>query len=124
MGPPLVLVVDDDPGVRAVTSRLLSGAGYAVLDAEDGRGALDLLQHVAPAVDLVLTDLRMPGMSGTQLARAVSELRPDLPVLYMTGFSEDLLDRLPDDARGTRVINKPFENDEVLRLVARWLPAT
>jgi len=124
MGSPLVLVVEDDPGVRAAASRLLSSAGYAVLDAEDGREALDLLRHLAPAVDLVLTDIRMPRMTGMELARAIAELWPDLPVLFMTGFSEDLLGWLPEDARRDRVITKPFEYDDMLRLLATWLPAT
>lgn len=120
----MVLVVEDDRGVRVAASRLLSSAGYAVLDAEDGREALDLLRHLAPAVDLVLTDIRMPRMTGMELARAIAELWPDLPVLFMTGFSEDLLGWLPEDARRNRVLTKPFEYDAMLRLVASWLPAT
>ncbi len=123
MAAPLVLVVEDDPNVLALTSRYLRGAGYRVQEAEDGRAAWELLSQPGSQVQLVLTDVRMPGMNGLQLGRAVNESLADLPVLYMTGFANDLLTSfLSDDIRDTRVITKPFQPGDLVQFVSRWIP--
>ena len=82
-----VLVVEDDPSVRALAVEALSGAGYVVLEAESGHAALELVAE-GRAFQLVLTDLAMPGMSGQELVRRVRELRPGVPILYVSGYSD------------------------------------
>jgi two-component system cell cycle sensor histidine kinase/response regulator CckA len=117
---PLILVVDDDPVILRVVSRLLTAEGYRVLTAADGQEAWDLLQG-PQQVDLLLTDVRMPRMGGAELGRRVSTSRPEIPVLYMTGFTAEVEWELPEDIRSTRLILKPFQGAALLALVAKWL---
>jgi CheY-like chemotaxis protein len=120
---PLILVVDDDPVVLRVVSRLLAADGYRVLTAPDGQAAWGLLQGPPPApIDLLLTDVRMPHMGGPELGRHLSRSRPEIPVLYMTGFPVEVEWELPEDIRSTRLILKPFQRAALLALVAKWLP--
>ena len=77
-----VLLVEDQPALRRAYARILEGAGYAVMQAADGRHATDAL--MAECYDVILTDITMPGMSGTQLLRAVRERGLDVPVLLVT----------------------------------------
>ena len=119
---PLILVVDDDSVVLRVVSRLLTADGYRVLTAPDGQAAWESLQGPPPQqVDLLLTDVRMPHMGGAELGRLVSTSRPEIPVLYMTGFTEEVEWELPEDIRSTRLILKPFHDAALLALIAKWL---
>lgn len=118
----MILVVDDDPVILRVVSRLLTGDGYHVLTAPDGQAAWELLQGPPPQqVDLLLTDVRMPHMGGAELGRQVSMSRPEIPVLYMTGFIAEVEWELPEDIRSTRLILKPFQGAALLAFVAKWL---
>jgi CheY-like chemotaxis protein len=119
---PLILVVDDDPMTLRVLSRLLTDTGYRVLTASDGEAAWELLQGLPPLqVDLLLTDVRMPHMGGAELGRRVAAFRPEIPVLYMTGFALEVEWELPEDIRSTRLILKPFRSEELLEWIAGWL---
>jgi CheY-like chemotaxis protein len=119
---PVILVVDDDPVVLRVVSRLLRADGYRVVTAPDGQAAWELLQGPPPQpVDLLLTDVRMPHMGGAELGRHVNTSRPEIPVLYMTGFTAEVEWELPEDIRSTRLILKPFQGAALLALVAKWL---
>lgn len=119
---PLILVVDDDPIILRVVSRLLTDTGYRVLTAPDGRAAWELLQGPPPLQpDLMLTDVRMPRMGGAELGRLVGTSRPEIPVLYMTGFAATLEWELPEDVRTARLILKPFAGAALLALIASWL---
>jgi PAS domain S-box-containing protein len=104
-----VLVVDDEATVRMLMSDVLAEAGYAVLEAQDGARAMRILQSDA-RVDLLITDVGLPGgMNGRQVADAARETRPDLKVLFVTGFAENAAlgdGRLP---RGMAVLTKPFQ---------------
>jgi CheY-like chemotaxis protein len=82
-----VLVVDDEEPLRRVVRRALESDGCAVLEASDGEAALRLMQELEIPPDLVLTDLRMPRVSGRELAEVLSVFRPGLPVIAMTGFA-------------------------------------
>ncbi|WP_175577802.1 response regulator [Mongoliimonas terrestris] len=89
--PPLatVLVVDDDPLVRTVTAAMLEHHGFAVLEAGNGRDALALMgrgEGRGESVDLLIVDFEMPGMNGIAVAEAIGRTRPDLPVIFLTGF--------------------------------------
>lgn len=109
-----VLVVDDEEAVRSLVVRILTDAGYQVLTAADGYEALQLLVRV-DQVDLLLTDLRMPGMNGEQLARCASQLSPAPRFLFVSGFFHSGTDsRLPGP-----VLSKPFSRADLLGLVGQ-----
>jgi len=101
-----ILLAEDDDMVRSFVCSVLRGHGYRVLVADNGVEALRLARQVgAYGIDLVLTDLDMPALTGIQLVRCLRQLRPGLKILYMTGRRGGLLDRLRDDGM---VIEKPF----------------
>jgi len=83
-----VLVVDDNEGVRSFVCAALAAKGFLVLQSDCGSGALEILREDSVPVDVVLTDVVMPGMNGPDLARNLADLSPLLPVLYMTGFTD------------------------------------
>ncbi len=103
-----ILLVDDDHSVREVTAQMLENLGFAVTEAESGYHALQLLRDGA-AVDLLLADFAMPGMNGGELARAVRVRRPQLPVVFVTGYAE--LCELGLD--GYSIIQKPFREEQL-----------
>ena len=116
-----VLVVEDEDGLRCVIRRLLQDEGYTVLDAPDGARALQLLAHGAhQQVGLVLTDLRMPIMDGRQLAAALARLHPTLPIVFMSGFTAQLLDMQLVSPQ-MAFLPKPFRNDDLLATVRNQL---
>jgi CheY-like chemotaxis protein len=82
-----VLVVDDDHGVRATTAALLAELGYGVLEAGSGAEALVVLEEEQP-IDLLLTDVVMPGMTGPELARRARQEFPNLPIVFISGYSD------------------------------------
>lgn len=102
-----ILVVEDEPAVRALAVRVLSEAGYTVLPASSGREALGMLQGGA-AVDAVLTDVVMPDMGGGELAEHLRELDSALPILYMSGYTGTDVIRRGFDERGVPFLQKPF----------------
>jgi len=112
-----VLVVDDEDDLRGVVRRLLQSEGFHVLEARDGATALQVLNDAADgSVELVLTDLRMPVMDGRQLAAALARLRPSLPVIFMSGYTAQLMDmRLVSPHLA--FLAKPFRNDDLLAMV-------
>jgi len=102
-----VLLVDDDPDVRRTVGRVLRGVGLEVLEAEDGVDALDRLRSHAGPVHLLITDVVMPRMDGPELVFALAHLRPELPVLYITGFAGARLNQV--GSHPPRVVEKPFD---------------
>ena len=87
--PSTVLVVDDDASVLRVASKVLARAGYQVLQANGGPQALDLAEERDGDIDLLLTDVVMPGMSGRELGQELTARYPDIRVLYMSAYTED-----------------------------------
>lgn len=110
-----VLVVEDEDGVRRVVCRILSTNGYTVMAAASGSEALDLLIRQGRDVDLVLTDVIMPGISGRELADRIGELLPDMPVAYMSGY-EDLV-APGGGVHGRNYLLKPFSGDQLLEMI-------
>mgnify|MGYP002641279758 CR=1 FL=1 len=108
-----VLLVDDQEQVRRVVGGLLDGMGYRVLEASDGVHALARLAEPLVDVDLVLTDVMMPGMGGRELGAELATRHPELPVAYMSGY----LDSAPEEMQG-RFLAKPFGAAELAELVA------
>ena len=102
-----ILVVEDEQQVRTLIVRLLEKRGYRVLQAENGRQALEVIQDTLDDLSLVITDLVMPEMGGEALVREVTRLRSDLPCLCMTGYSQEEVASL-DGLHATDIIEKPF----------------
>lgn len=112
-----VLVVEDEEGLRCVIRRVLQDEGYTVLEAPNGARALQLLSHgLHQDVGLVLTDLRMPVMDGRQLAAALARLHPTLPIVFMSGFTAQLMD-MQLISPHMAFLPKPFRNDDLLATV-------
>ena len=116
----IILMVEDEPAVRAIVARSLERSGYRVHSASSGADALEVVRREGRP-DLVLTDLMMPGLGGAELARRLRERWPDLPVLFMSGYS--LEDLLRQGAIGSdhSIIQKPFTPDGLTRSVAAAL---
>jgi two-component system, cell cycle sensor histidine kinase and response regulator CckA len=113
----LVLVVEDDPAVRTMAVRALADAGYRVLEAESGARALELLAGgERPA--LVLSDVVMPGISGSALASRIAEIAPGTPVLYTSGYTDGEIVRRGLLEPGVVFVPKPFSPDGLVRAVA------
>jgi signal transduction histidine kinase len=113
-----ILVVDDEPLVRMVAVEILEELGYAVLEAEDGPSAFKILSS-RPDIDMLVTDVGLPnGMNGRQLADAVRVQRPDLPVLFITGYAENAVLNHGHLDRDMQVMTKPFSGDEFGRRVS------
>jgi len=111
-----VLVVEDADAVRVLTGRLLYAAGYQVVSVESGAVALERLE----AADVLVTDVVMPGMSGVELAVTARERRPDLPVVFVSGYTGDTTVAGSDDP-ATAFLAKPFDGDDLLRAVRSTL---
>lgn len=115
-----ILLVEDDDAVRAVTKRALSRFGYSVLPARGGEEALRLAgEH--DHIDLLLTDIMMPGMNGVEVASQVTEVRPDIRVFYMSGYADQDLVRQGLLTPGTRFLQKPFTPQELAERVREIL---
>jgi len=101
-----VLVVDDDPAVRKSFDRVLSGKGYAVITAESGEEALRKLGE--EKYDLVYSDIRMPGMSGLEVAEKIKARRPWTPVVIITGYGSDVAEERAKAAGVSSFLHKPL----------------
>ena len=118
-----VLLAEDEPLVRILARRVLEQAGYTVLAAGGGAEALETARRHDGPIHLLLTDVVMPEMSGRDLVRRLGELRPDVPVLYMTGYSEEAIARHGVLDPGTALIQKPFTPAALARKVREVLDA-
>ena len=116
-----VLVVEDEPSVREFAESILSQYGYRVTSAACGRDALELLEQ-GLACDLLFTDVVMPGgMNGRELAAAAADLRPDLKVLYTSGYTENAIVHQGRLDHGVQLLSKPYRRDELARRVRQVL---
>ena len=117
----VILLVEDEPAVRTAATRILRAAGYVVHEASGPASAVELAR-AQPDIQLLVTDMVMPGMSGRDLSRALKAERPELGVVYMTGYSEDLIMR--DAKLDGPLLQKPFTRESLLvivRIAARRL---
>ena len=120
-GTETILLVEDEPAVRGVARQVLARQGYVVLEAPDGQTALAMIDGGAPSVDLVLTDVVMPGMSGRALADQLATRCPGVRVLYMSGYTDDAIVRHGMLERGLAYLQKPFRPDALVRKVREVL---
>jgi CheY-like chemotaxis protein len=111
-----VLVVDDDPDVRQYAASVLDEAGYRVLTAADGESALAVIEH-DDSIDVLFTDVVMPGINGFELARAAAAQRPGLKVLFASGYATDL-------TPAGRLLKKPYRPPQLTREIESLLPRT
>jgi len=108
-----ILVVEDDDAVRRMTRKFLEIRGYTVIEARCAADALQFVEHREETIDLVLTDVVMPGMKGRELVDQLGRLRPSLKVLYMSAYTEDDAISIGVLSPGTTFIEKPFSPDEL-----------
>ncbi len=101
-----ILVVEDEDGIRSLVRKILKRQGYQILEASNGKDALAIAAAFEQPLQMLLTDVMMPGMTGVELARQLSESRPDTRVLYVSGYTDDAtMQMLPED---TAFLQKPF----------------
>jgi CheY-like chemotaxis protein len=103
--------------VRRAASAILRRAGYTLLEAPNGTDALSILDSHPTGVDLLLTDVVMPGMSGPDLARRVADIRPEIRVLYMSGYTANIIGRGGNIDAGVAFLDKPFTPEDLLEKV-------
>ena len=107
-GSEVVLLVEDERGVRELAREYLEMSGYTVLEASDGPGALALANEYRGSIDVLMTDVVMPGMSGRELTERMLGLRPEIKVLYMSGYTDQAIVRHGILDRGSDLLQKPF----------------
>lgn len=110
-GAETILMAEDEESVRGLIKHLLTVRGYRVLDAVDGRDALRVLAQYPTSIDLLLTDMVMPGMSGRELADKVLASKPDVKVIYMSGYTDDMLLHAGALGPGAAFLRKPLRPD-------------
>ncbi|MDX1673783.1 MAG: PAS domain S-box protein [Longimicrobiales bacterium] len=116
-----ILLVEDEAPVRKLARRVLEKNGYRILEAEDPATALALVERHSGPIDLLFTDVVMPGMSGGELAERLRASRPDLPTLFTSGYTEDEVVRRGVSAGEAAFMEKPFTPDELLRQIRKVL---
>jgi PAS domain S-box-containing protein len=120
-GSETILLVEDEPQVRSIARGILTRAGYTVLDAENGAAALDLVADIKTPIDLVLTDLVMPVMSGRELVEKLAKIRPSIKVLFMSGYTDDMVVHHGVIDQGIPFLQKPLMPDSLTRKVREAL---
>lgn len=116
-----ILIAEDEPMVREVTTRVLQGAGYRTLIAENGAEAIELYHQHADEIDLLLFDVVMPKVSGKDAAATIRLLRPDIAVAFSSGYGDLSEIKSEYDLTGNIVIEKPYQEAELLRQVRHAL---
>jgi CheY-like chemotaxis protein len=119
---PHVIVVDDEPAMRRMVRRMLEPAGYDVTEAEHAAAAFSAIALAGPR-DLLIADLRMPDVTGDEVARRFRIATPEGKVLYITGASDALLDQESMMWAGEAWLQKPFSRQGLLDAVSRLLSA-
>ncbi|HVJ82118.1 MAG TPA: response regulator, partial [Planctomycetia bacterium] len=112
-----VLVIDDEPGVRDIAGRMLKRAGFQVLVAAHGEEGVATLREAKETIDIVVLDLTMPRMGGIETAKALRSVRPDLPVILMSGYTLEEATLQSADFETMGYVQKPFKSPELLAAV-------
>ena len=116
-----LLLVEDDPAIRRITTRILTAAGYRVIPAGSPEEALDIADTNATDIDLLFTDVVLPEMSGRGLAEKLSARVPAMKVLYMSGYTDDIVVRAGVLEHDTLFLQKPFSQSALLSKVREAL---
>jgi two-component system, cell cycle sensor histidine kinase and response regulator CckA len=120
-GTETILVVEDEDAVRSLARRILGARGYRIIEARNGKEALDITRTSANDIHLVLTDVVMPEMGGRELAEALSAERPEARVLFMSGYTDDDILRRGLNAPGVAFLHKPFTVRDLTETVRKSL---
>ena len=120
-GSETILLVEDEEAVRGLTSRILEKQGYRVIAAQHGREAMDIATKEAGHIDLVLTDIVMPGMNGRGLVERLAGIRPRIKSLYMSGYTDDDIVRRGFIEPSKSFLQKPFTSEALLQTVRKVL---
>ena len=115
---PVILLAEDDDHIRFLMQRTLEQHGYRVLTAGDGAAALQLARDTAEPIHLLVTDVIMPNMDGLQLAEEMADIRPQTPILFISGYVES---HLVEASRKATVLRKPFTAEALLSKVRELL---
>lgn len=119
--PKTILLIDDEQSVRSIIMKILRRANYTVLEADGGDRALALAESHAGAIDLVISDLYMPGLHGPAVAEKLSAVRPGLKVLFISGYADnDVVGRTGVPA-GSNFLQKPFSGQDLTAAVTAAL---
>ena len=113
-GSETILVVEDEPGVRRIAERILTTAGYEVMSAEDPLDAIAMVHNSHRHIDLLLTDVIMPNLSGKELASRLRRMRPGLKTVFMSGYTDEIIAKQGVLEPGVRFLQKPFGAKELL----------
>jgi len=116
-----ILVVDDEAAMRTLITRILEQDGYSVISAASGHAALEAVENNPGRIDLLLADVIMPTMLGTELATRVTRVHPEIPVIFMSAYSRHELQSQGKLNQDVTLVEKPFEFDELLTAVSRAL---
>ena len=114
-GSETILVVEDDDELRELTVTMLQKEGYRVLEAKDGKAAVNMAREYQGPIDLLLTDVVMPGMSGGEVAKGLKGLRPEVAIVYMSGYTGNLISHHSMLDADTPLLQKPFTKRALMR---------
>lgn len=117
----VVLVVDDEEGLRDLVCRTLRAEGYRTLEATHGGEALEMVESGPEPIDLVITDVVMPGMDGRELGRRLARSRPTLPILYMSAYEVNDIFQRGSPRVSAPFLQKPFPRDGLINSVEQLL---
>jgi CheY-like chemotaxis protein len=120
-GSATILLVEDEADVRRVVRRMLAAGGYTVLEADGPRQALTLFEQQRDCIDLLLTDVTMPEMNGSELSARIAQQKPGLKTLFMSGFAAGVIGGGGILPEGVNFLEKPFAPDTLLARVTRIL---
>lgn len=123
-GKKTILVVDDEPDVRKLVGAMVTRHGYDVLTADTGDHAIAVFKKHKGPIDLLLTDVVAPGMSGPMLADKLTEMQPELKVLFMSGYDQTQVVQKYVVEKGHALLHKPFTIDELGRKVEEVLSSS
>jgi two-component system cell cycle sensor histidine kinase/response regulator CckA len=113
--PATILLVDDEQSVRAIVVKILRRAKYNVIEAENGQAAVEIAKAHPGKIDMVLTDMYMPGLRGPEVVQAIAAMRPGMRALFMSGYADqDSRTAVPP---GANFLNKPFSGQELAAAV-------
>ena len=120
-----ILVAEDQPDLRWMICQFLQELGYSVLEAKDGGDAVALAEQYKGKIDVLLTDIVMPHIRGSEVARQLSASRPNIKVIFMSGYTEGEFGAVSGENRGpgTTLLHKPFELDSLAVTIREVLEA-
>ena len=116
-----ILVVDDEPEIRKLATAMLARNGYRVLTADSGENAVRLFRNNPGVIDLLLTDVVAPGMSGPMIADQIAQLQPDIKVVFMSGYEGTQVVQRYVVEKGYSLLAKPFTMDQLADIVREVL---